>query len=214
MIASRNWAWFRSMRWGRNAPGAVLWWLCSPLGQYVVIDELKFQHADPSEVSALIREHDKELRMADPPRYLAAESRLWDIDRGPTVAELFARSGMAMSKTSSDLVQGWNQLSSLMKQIVTDPARPDALPTPALVVANNCGQLKRMIPLLREGKTNKEDIDNATEACFVHALRIGIMSRPTPTSVAPRTPQPGTMGHALQQARELAEFGPQDSQPF
>src|SRR4051812_16420715 len=46
MIALRSYAWFRSLRWGRSNPGAVLWWLCSPFGQFIIIDEYRFQYAD------------------------------------------------------------------------------------------------------------------------------------------------------------------------
>ena len=214
MIVSRSYAWFRSLRWNRSQFGAVLWWTCSPIGQLVIVDEFRFQQMGPAEVAAEIRRKDAELgmRLADNsenlPRYTAAEPKLWDVDRGPTVAELFARAGCPLTKSSADRVQGWNVLSSAMQQTVSDPQRP-GVALPLLVVAENCTQLRRLIPLLREGQGTgqqaKEDIDTKTESALVEALRIGIMSRPSATEVEALTPKVGTMGHALQQARDDSE---------
>lgn len=220
MNISRQFAWFRSMRWGRNAPGAVLWWICSPIGQNIIIDEFKFQHADPAEVAQVIRERDAALGMCDAnkqktsARYLAAEPELWEVDRGPTIAELFARAGIPMVKSSSDRVQGWNQLAAEIKRTVTDPRQPNESPQPALVIAARCTMLKRSLPLLREGKTKKEDIEPTPDACLVEALRIGIMSRPSPTVVGPLTPPPGTLGYELQEAREHAASGMSDESDY
>ncbi len=205
----RDFAWFRSLKWGRSNAGACLWWICSPIGQFAVVDELRFQHADPSEVVELIRAKDAALGMKmpddspNPARYTAAEPKLWLVDRGPSIAELFARAQLPLMRSSDDRVQGWNVLSSLMKQSTVDPRDPD-VKLPALVIAQTCPQLRRSLPLLREGKTNHEDLDANTDAPFVEALRIGAMSRPSATEVQPLKPGPGTMGHALEQARNEA----------
>ena len=207
MIVSRDWQHFRSLRWGRSQPGAVLWWTCSPIGQFVVCDELKFSQMDPAEVVAEVKKKDAILRMRDPSRYFAAEPKLWEIDdeNAPTIAEMFARAGLPLRKSSGDRVQGWNQLSALMKLTVTDPAIHNDAPRPALVIAENCAQLRRLIPLLREGQgagvNAKEDIDTKTESALVEALRVGAMSRPWRTYVTPVTPSADQMGHALEQAR-------------
>lgn len=207
MIVSRDWSWFRSLRWGRNQPGAVLWWACSPIGQYVIVDEWKFQQLDPPEVVANIRAHDFALRMKEPARYCAAEPKLWEIDNphSPTLAEMFARAGLPLFMSSGDRVQGWNTLSALLKQTTTDPRIDGDLPRPALVIAESCAQLRRMIPLLREGQgagaNAKEDIDTKTDAAMVEALRIGAMSRPSKTALAEKRPEVGMMGHALERAR-------------
>lgn len=191
------------MRWGRNAPGAVLWWICAPNGQNVIMDEFRFQHLDPSEVALVVKQRDAAMRMTTPARYMAAEPRLWDVDRGVTIAELFSRSGLAMSKSSDDRVQGWNATSSLMKATVLEP--DSGVPLPALVVSTRCVQLIRMLPLLREGKTNKEDLDASVDACLAEALRVGVMSRPSPTVLTTPAWRPDQMGYALQQAREAID---------
>lgn len=207
MNVSRSYAWFRSLRWGRSQFGGVLWWICSPIGEYVIVDELKFQQLDAPELVAKIRAKDAELRMVSPCRYLAAEPKLWDIDTpdAPTLAEAFARAGMPLFKSSGDAIQGWNQLSALMNATVTDPKLYNDAPRPALVIAESCTQLRRLLPLLREGQGTgqyaREDIDSKTEAALAHALRIGVMSRPSSTFVAPPTPPKGSMGESLARAR-------------
>ncbi len=207
MNVSRNWAHFRSLRWGRSNYGGVLWWACSPIGQYVIVDELRFQQMDVPEVVAAIRAKDVALRMVQPCRYMAAEPSLWKIDtpNAPTLAESFARAGMPLLESSGDRVQGWNQLSALMKLEVTDPRVADDAPRPALVIADSCAQLRRSLPLIREGQGTgqhaREDIDTKTDAALVEALRIGAMSRPQPTLVIGKTPDASMMGHALERAR-------------
>lgn len=221
MILRRDYAWFRSLRWGRSVPGAVLWWIATPLKQFVIVDEFKFSHLDPSECADEIRARDAALGMKfsdnspNPPRYIAAESKLWKIDddnkTAPTIAELFARAQMPLLKSSGDRVQGWNVLSSLMKSKVCDPRFPD-IELPALVVSEHCSQLRRLIPLLREGQGTgaaaKEDIDQKSDTALVEALRVGAMSRPSATEIEPPRPGPGTMGHALEQARHESEHDP------
>ena len=210
MIVSRDYTTFRALRWGRQIPGAVLWFACAPNRQVIVIDELKFQNADPSEVVAMIRAKDDDLRMNQPCRYTAAEPLLWksDIPHGPTVAEGFALAGMPLIQSSGERVQGWNQVASALKQTVLDTSRGvDQTETlPLLVIAATCRQLIRTLPLLREGDTVKEDIDQkkGVDACLVEALRIGMMSRPSASSVNAKEPATGSMGHALAQAREAA----------
>lgn len=207
MNVSRQFAWCRSLRWGRSNSGACLWWICSPIGQYVIVDELKFQQLDPSEVVTQIKAKDARLRMANPCRYMAAEPALWKIDtpNAPTLAESFARAKMPLIESSGDRVQGWNQLSALMKATVTDPGIVNDAPRPALVVSESCAQLRRLLPLLREGQGTgqnaREDIDTKTDAALAEALRIGAMSRPQPTLVVGKTPPKDSMGYALEQAR-------------
>lgn len=198
MIALRSYAWFRSLRWGRSNPGAVLWWLCSPLGQFIIIDEYRFQYADPSEVAAEVKRRDALLRMTDRARYTAAEPKLWEVDRGPTIAESFMRAGLPLLKSSSDRIQGWNATSALLKQAVTIAGELQ----PALVVASSCALLIRQLPTLREGKTEHEDLDRSVDAALVEALRIGVMSRPASSAVHTPEPGEGTMGYALRRARE------------
>lgn len=207
MIVSRQFAWFRSMKWARSANGGVLWWIATPIGQYCVVDELKFSQLDPSEVSKQIKAKDALLRMASPCRYMAAEPKLWEIDNpnAPTIAESFARAGMPLIQSSGDRVQGWNELSGLMRRSVTDPRIANDAPRPALVVSENCSQLRRLLPLLREGQGTganaREDIDTKTEAALAEALRIGAMSRPQPTISVTIAPPKDSMGAALERAR-------------
>jgi hypothetical protein len=207
MNVSRNFAWFRSLRWGRSNYGGVLWWVCSPIGQYVIVDELRFQQLDVFEVADQIRAKDEALRMVQPCRYMAAEPMLWKIDtpNAPTLAESFARAKMPLLESSGDRVQGWNQLSALMKLDVIDARDEKKTPLPALVVSESCSQLRRLIPLIREGQGTgqnaREDIDTKTDAALVEALRIGAMSRPQPTLVIGKTPDASMMGHALERAR-------------
>lgn len=185
-----------------------MWWLCSPIGQYVICAELKFQQMDPIEVVTAIRAKDAALRLdAKRYRYTAAEPKLWEIDtpNAPTLAESFARASLPLVESSGDRIQGWNQLSALMKLEVTDPRIEKDAPRPALVVAESCAQLRRLLPLIREGQGTgqnaREDIDTKTDAALVEALRIGAMSRPQPTIAVHITPPKDSMGAALEKAR-------------
>lgn len=198
MIALRSWSWFRSLRWGRSNPGAVLWWLCSPFGQFLIIDEYRFQYADPAEVAAEIARKDRALGLTSPARYTAAEPELWDTDRGPTIAELFSRANLPLMKSSSKRVQGWNATSALLKQTVTI----NGVSQPALVVSSQCALLIRLLPTLREGKADREDLDKSVDTALVESLRIGVMSRPAAASIYTTEPGEGTVGYELQKARE------------
>lgn len=203
MIVRREWAHFRSLKWGRSKPGAVLWWVATPMNQFVVVAEMKFTHLDAPELKKLIDAKQAALGFTTPVRYTAAEPLMWksDVENGPTLAESFARAGLPLMQVSGERIQGWNHVASLMKASVNI----DGIQNPSLIVSESCEQLRRLIPLLREGQglgvNAAEDIDQKTETSLADALRIGAMSRPAATFYEAPKPSEDQMGAALERAR-------------
>jgi phage terminase large subunit len=87
--------------------------------------------------------------------YTVAPPDMWTTlkDTGRTVAEIFARDGIALVKASSARVQGWLILKEYLK------IRPDG--KPKLFLFENCVTLRRSLPALQHSEKNPSDV--ATE---------------------------------------------------
>jgi hypothetical protein len=193
-------SWFRSMDWGRVAPGVVLWWVCLPDGHYHIAKEWKFRDLDPAEVAAGVAEIDRELGInPGQMRYTAADPAMWQTGQqtGETVAESLMRAGLyGLTKSKNDRILGWNRLHAFMAEA------PDGAPW-LTVSGTGCPYLVRSLGRVMSDPKNLEDIDDPDDHAL-DACRYGAMARPMPTVFAEPVPVPGTMGEALAQAREAA----------
>jgi hypothetical protein len=188
--------WFRSMDWGYNAPGCVLWWVVLGDGHLYIRSELKFQQDDVSEVRRKIQARDKELGVSgsvalfgDP----AMQAKTGQATtRGASIAEAV---GCGYTPADNDRFNGWMRCQQIL--------RNDAAGVPWLQVHPDCRYLIRSIPAAKSDKTNLDDVDTKMDDHALDAWRYGAMSRPAPR-IAPVTPTipPGSPAWIMQQLRE------------
>ena len=176
--------WFRSLDWGYNAPGCVLWWVVLSDGRLYLRSELKFQRRDVSEVARLIKERDAELGLTKPiPTY--ADPSIWaktgnstkTKTQGESVAETFALMRLAMTKGDNDRYNGWMRCHQILR-----PA-PDGQPW--CLVHPDCRYLIRSIAAAKSNEKDPDDVDTTSDDHALDAWRYGAMSRPAPSSYAP-----------------------------
>lgn len=99
-------------------------------------------------------------------------------DSGESVAELFARRGIGLSKASNARVQGWMALREWLRPIRTEDGGVSA----ALRVFATCKELIRCMPLLQYDDRDPSDVAREPHA-VTHApdaLRYFVAGRPMP----------------------------------
>jgi hypothetical protein len=196
--------WFRSMDWGYNAPGCVLWWAVLSDGRLYVRSELKFQRMDVSEVVKLIRARDAELgirghitAVADPAIWaktgVAKKTRL----QGESVGETLALLKMPFQPGDNERYNGWMRCHQILR------TAPDG--EPWCLVHPDCRYLVRSIASAKSSETDADDIDTKSDDHALDAWRYGAMSRPAPGRNETRTQtQEGTWGYLKHMSREKA----------
>lgn len=192
--------WFRSMDWGYNAPGCVLWWAVLADGHLYIRSELKFQRKDVSVVRAEIRERDKELGVSHTiPLYgdPAMQQKIGQkTKRGESIAESL---GLSFIPGDNDRYNGWMRCHQIL--------RNDALGVPWLQVHPDCRYLIRSLPAALSDAKDPDDVDTTGDDHALDAWRYGAMSRPAPRSVSTViTHVEGTLGYY--KARNQKPGGP------
>ena len=166
---------FRSMDWGYNDPCCVLWHAVDPEGRVITYRELYLRQTRAEEVARLVCELSRGEEIA----YTVASPDLWQNRgqmlrtaggfEGETLAEIFIKSGLAVSPADNSRVAGWQRVRGYLADA------PDGLPK--WQCFSNCTNLIRTLPLLQYDLRDREDAaqgeDHAPEA-----LRYGLMSRP------------------------------------
>lgn len=177
--------WFRSMDWGYNAPGCVLWWAVLPDHRVYVRAEMKFQQMDEPDVVAAVREVEMELgrpKIA----YTAGDPAVFNETGathrhqgfvGKSIGETLGYYGMPITRADHDRINGWKRCHSLLGNA------PDG--TPWLVVHPDCTYLIRTIAGARSDKNNPDDVDTKSDDHALDAWRYGAMSRPSPAMYQP-----------------------------
>ena len=198
MEVPRGVRWFRSMDWGYNAPGCVLWWVVLPDGHLYIRSELKFQQDDVSEVRRKIVARDKELGVTgscalfgDP----AMQAKTGQATlRGASIAEAL---GCGYTAADNDRFNGWMRCQQVL--------RDDAAGMPWLQVHPDCRYLIRSIPSAKSDPKNLDDVDTAMDDHALDAWRYGAMSRPSPRMGAgPRPVPPGSPASIMAKLRAQA----------
>lgn len=176
------WRRFRSMDWGYNDPCCVLWHAVDGDGRVYTYRELYVRGLKAD----LVAERMTELTGGERIAYTVASPDMWQKRgailkseggfEGESIAELFARAGVALTPADNSRVAGWQRVRSYLADA------PDG--APLWQVFPGCTELIRTLPLLEYSKLDHEDAadgeDHAPEA-----LRYGLMSRPI-GSGAPR----------------------------
>jgi hypothetical protein len=192
--------WFRSLDWGRNQPGCVLWWAILPDHRLYVRAEWKFQGMSEPEVAAGIRKVDKALGI-EKVSYTAADPSIRNQTGathkdgtflGQSIRDTLAHYGVPTVLADNDRFNGWARCQALLRDA------PDGAPWG--LVHPECRYLIRSIAAARSDKADPDDVDTHSDDHGLDAWRYGAMSRPSPTKVTrTRRFAEGTMG-ALRQS--------------
>ena len=194
--------WFRSLDWGYNAPGCVLWWVILSDGRLYVRSELKFQRMDVSEVARLIKQRDGELGLrghvptyADPAIWAKTGVATKTKTQGESVAETFKFLKVPMQPGDNDRYNGWMRCHQVLR------LAPDG--DPWCLVHPDCRYLSRSIAAAKSSETDADDVDTHSDDHALDAWRYGAMSRPMPKAFlsSRSTPAEGTLGWLKQRAR-------------
>lgn len=187
--------WFRSLDWGRNQPGCVLWWAILPDGRLYVRAELKFQGLEEQEVAQRI--HAKDLELGVKPSYTAGDPAVFNKTgashntpqfTGQSIGETLGYYGIPITKADNDRINGWSRCHALLRDA------PDGKPW--MLCHPDARYLIRSIPNARSAKGDPDDVDTKMDDHALDAWRYGAMSRPSPAifGKAPQVFAPGTMG--------------------
>lgn len=195
---SRDGRWFRSLDWGRNQPGCVLWWACLPDHKLYIRQEWKFQGMSEQEVADGILKIDADLGLPKRPSYTAGDPSIKNKTGathkdgqfvGQAIAETLGYYGVPITGADNDRFNGWARCHALLRQA------PDK--TPWLQVHPDCRYLIRSIAGAVSDDKDPDDVDTTTDDHALDAWRYGAMSRPHPglATKAKKHYAPGTMGH-------------------
>jgi phage terminase large subunit len=204
---ARDGRWFRSMDWGRNQPGCVLWWTVLPDHQLYIRKDYKFQGMSEQEVAQAVIRIDVELGLAKRPTYTAADPAIFNKTGathekaqfvGQSIGDSLNYYGLSLVKADNDRFNGWGRCHALL--------RPGPDGTPWLRVHPDCRYLVRSIAAAVSDDKNPDDVDTESDDHALDAWRYGAMSRPNPATTSTRAPvyAPGTMGALRQESRRVA----------
>lgn len=188
--------WFRSLDWGRNQPGCVLWWAVLPDHKLYIRREWKFQGMSEQEVAQGIRAIDAELGLTKA-SYTAADPSITHKTGathkdgtfvGQAIGETLGYYGVPIVGADNDRFNGWMRCHALLR------LAPDG--GPWLQVHPDCRYLIRTIAGAVSDPGDPDDVDTTSDDHALDAWRYGAMSRPSPATTTKRKPTyaPGTMG--------------------
>ena len=191
-----NVTWVRSLDWGHNAPGCVLWWALLPDHRFYCRAELKFQRMDESEVAAAIKKMDAMLgirrigyTVGDPSVFnkTGATHRAASGFIGQSIGETLGYYGIPIIGADNDRINGWKRCHSLLR------LAPDGKPW--MIVHPDCTYLRRSIASARSEPRDPDDVDTKSDDHALDSWRYFSLSRPSPSRADTRQVYPeGTMG--------------------
>jgi hypothetical protein len=179
--------WYRTIDGGFVKPAAILW--------IAMFDGHAYVRHEWEPVRVLNSDQAKEIVKRTKGygigrvRNTVADTSLWspEADTGESAAETFRRYGIPLEQADKDRVNGWKRLREWLAEA------PDGKPW--LMVHPDCRYLARTIPSLLSDVGKPEDVDTDGEDHAADALRYFVMSRPSPTGTAAKTPiKEGTLG--------------------
>ena len=214
---SRDARWFRSLDWGRNAPGCVLWWAVLPDNRLYLRKEWKFQGMSEQDVARGIRTVDRELGLTkvaytvvDPSiKNKTGATHKDGTFVGQFIAETLGHYGVPCIAGDNDRKNGWTRCAALLRKA------PDGLPW--FWVHPDCRYFIRTVTSAISDPKDPEDVDTDSDDHALDAWRYGAMSRPHPLSDKRghiRYPE-GTMGHLRQSVRvRSSRLGSESVRPY
>lgn len=192
--------WFRSLDWGRNQPGCVLWWAILPDGRLYIRRDLKFQGMDESEVAAQIHRVDADLGVRQV-AYTACDPAIFNKTGashqahhqvGQSIGDTLRIYGINAVPGDNARVLGWARCHAILRDA------PDGQPW--CVVHPDARYLIRSIPAQMSEVRDPDDVNTAGDDHAVDAWRYGAMSQPRPGQPATAAPfKVGTIGWMKQQ---------------
>lgn len=199
-------SWERCLDWGYNAKGYCAWIACLPDGRFYVREEYPFTQTIAHEVAQEIGRRSKHLAQqfggdALHVRKTTADPSMWNHTghTGESLSETFSRGGVWLQRGDNQRELGWQRLRHFFAKA------PDGLPW--LVFHPSCTYALRSIPSLVSDKAKPDDVDTTGDDHAGDAIRYFCMSRPAPSSIAPKPPAPkGTMGWLMAQLHKKGGF--------
>lgn len=170
----------RWVRWGDKAYCAFA--LIFPNGRVYIIDEMLFEPKrvatsvanDIKRQSAYLRDELK-AKLGRTIGHIEMEKGAGLT--GESYAATFARAGLSVWCDDTDPIQGWGRVRHWLQMA------PDG--SPWLLIHPRCQFAIRTLASLVEDKDNPEDIDAGQEDQAAHAVRLGLMARPSPRTLKP-----------------------------
>lgn len=145
------------MDWGYDPdPGVVIWYAHLPNHRFIAVQEWVFRKLTPKKVAQGILQRSKGLKIR---QYIAGHD-IWikQKESGKPMAETFAQNGVSFYQATTDRINGWMALHSLLKETVDDGEGE----VPTLQVfdpggGEGCPLLARTIPALQNDPKNPGD---------------------------------------------------------
>ena len=94
---------------------------------------------------------------------------MFDQDGGPSLAEIFARNGVALRPADKRRIPGWNELRARLKGAEASPPSYSSALVPETI---------RTLPGLQHDTHKPEDVDSDGEDHAADETRYAVMSRP------------------------------------
>jgi len=199
--------WVGALHWTFNTRA---WWgacECLPDGRLFLRHELTWLRHAPETAAQDIKAVIARLPKDDTLTSTVAQPQLWPSDRkssSTSVAEIFQRSGVSLTRGSDDRLNGWAALRAWLS--VRDFTPPGAEPfrSPALLVHPDCTRFIRTISTLVANVKDSEDVEPVPEEYPAAAMRRLVMQRPMPTAGQPPPMPPDAIGHEVEKLRQAA----------
>jgi hypothetical protein len=165
----------RVIDWGyapTGNPGMCLWIACLTDGTAIAFHEFVFKELLPSEAAAEIERQSRGMRV----KYTVGDTAMWQEHEGPSIAEMFAVSGISMIEADKARIPGWIQLHVWLRETVNDGTgeRPRLS-----FLRHGCPMTIRTLPQMVTDPTNAGDIvTRGVEDEGADCARYFVMSRP------------------------------------
>ncbi len=190
---------FRALKFGYHQTGYVLWIAVEASRHLTVTAVLPLEKLNEDQVAARILKMDRELNVR--PDFTVANPEIFGADpsdegfSGQTIAETLGLHGCPVICGDDDTVNGWKRLHACLRDA------PDTLPW--LRVHESCEPLIAAMQnaMSKDGDPDALD-DESPNINALHALRLGVMSRPAPEFAGTTIYPVGTAGWMLEQAKK------------
>jgi phage terminase large subunit len=171
------WERFASFDWGFTSPACMLWHAVSPEGRVYTYREMYVKGKD----TPWLAKKAVELTGPEKLRYRVGDPSCWDASRGPSIAEVMANNGWAMTQAENDRKNGWARVRQYLSYEQNEAA--EVIREPLWQVFETCSNLIRTLPALIHDEHDPEDVDTKGEDHAPDALRYGLMTRPPLTLI-------------------------------